>query len=84
MGKQLSEFSNAHGGAAITSLTSDSSGRRCISVYISYISAGIIAGACSKEHRYRVLCYMRLGWMDEDTGSQRALSACSKGRKAVC
>ncbi|KAM6211433.1 LOW QUALITY PROTEIN: uncharacterized protein WM294_001000, partial [Sarcoramphus papa] len=49
-GKQLFEFTNAHREAAITCLTFDSSGRSYISFYIGYISVGIIASACSKEH----------------------------------
>ncbi|KAM6099586.1 WD repeat-containing protein 64-like [Theristicus caerulescens] len=48
-GKQLFEFISAHW-AAITCLTLDSSGKSYISFYISYISVGIIAGACSKEY----------------------------------
>lgn len=48
MEKHLPEFSSAHEETTATCLTSESSGRSCISSYIGYTCVGITAGVYSK------------------------------------
>lgn len=85
--KQLFEFTSAHGEAETTCLTFNSSGRSCISFYACYTSAGIIAGAYSRERG--VWSQSQAGYRmqrqaPEDMELQQVVYACSEEGQVVC